>query len=210
MKKHDLPWELCLGGSFNPPHVGHLITARAAAEAGEFDRVRLIVAGQNPHKVNDPEVAPAALRLELTRAAVADDDFFTVDDREVRRDGMSFTADTAEQIRTEQGGGIIHWLIGVDLLPGLPTWHRAEELTAKPATLVQFTVMARGGHRLDIDSLPPTVRHLSESVVAVPRIEISSTDVRRRLREGRSVRYLVPPAVEALLHERRPYVASGM
>ena len=204
MQSAKKPRELCLGGSFNPPHAGHLITARAAAEAGGFDRVRLIVAGRSPHKVADRDVAPAGVRVAMTRAAVDGDPLFLVDDRELRRDGPSFTADTAEALQRERGEGPIHWLIGVDLLSGLPTWHRAAELTADPPTLVQFVVMARGGHRVDAATLPASVQHLAAAIVEVPRVEISSSDIRRRLREGRPIRYLVPPTVEEMARSVYP------
>lgn len=193
------PLELCLGGSFNPIHVGHLITARAAAEAIGASRVRLVVAGTSPHKANDPNVAPAAERVALCRAAVGDDPAFVVDDRETRRPGRSYTADTADELRLEQGGEPVRWLIGADLLAGLPTWHRAAELLADPPGLVRFVVMHRPGNPIDWESLPPAVRHLRRSVVIVPQIDVSSTQLRERIARGQSVRYFVPEPARELL-----------
>ena len=183
--------ELCLGGSFNPVHHGHLITARAAAENLGMSRVRLVVAGDPPHKPHDPSLAPADDRVVMARLAVAGDEYFVVDDREVRRDGPSFTARTAEELAD---AGPIDWLIGSDLLPGLPKWHRAADLLADPPTLVRFHVMARDGDAIDWRGLPPQVRHLEERQVIVPRVDVSATQLRSRLAAGRSVRYLTPDA----------------
>ena len=183
--------ELCLGGSFNPIHHGHLITARAAAENLGMGRVRLVVAGDPPHKPHDPSLAPAHDRVAMARLAVSEDDFFVVDDREVRRDGPSFTARTVEELAHDEP---VDWLIGSDLLPGLPTWHRAADLLADPPRLVRFHVMARDGDAIDWCDLPPQVLHLRQRQVIVPRVDVSATRLRCRLAAGRSVRYLTPDA----------------
>ena len=195
---------LCLGGSFNPLHHGHLICARAAAEAGGYGGVRLIVSARPPHKPADAGVAAAADRVALCRAAVAGDDFFLVDDRETRRAGPSFTSDTARELQRETGDtGPVPWLIGADLLAGLTGWHEAELLLS--GSLVRFVVMRRAGYAIEWDALPPAVARLRESVVGVPQIDISATRVRERLAGGRDVRYLVPDGAAALIRERGMY-----
>lgn len=197
--------EVCFGGSFNPVHVGHLITARAAAESCGASRVRLLVAGTSPHKAGDPDVAPAVDRVALCRAAVDGDPLFVVDDRETRRPGRSFTADTAAELREEQGGQPVRWLIGADLLAGLPTWHRSAELLTDPPSLVQFVVMHRPGTRIHWDELPPAVQHLRGSVVTVPQIDVSSTQLRQRIACGQSIRYLLPETARAHLERAGLY-----
>ena len=184
-------FDLCLGGSFNPVHVGHLAVARHAAEATGHGRVRLVVAGSPPHKPGDPAVIDAAHRVEMCRLAVAGDPLFLVDDREVRRAGPSYTADTAAELAAETGRPP-SWLIGADLLAGLPRWHRADELLAVPPRLVRFVVMNRPGHDIDWPALPEIVRHLAANVVNVPQLHVSATHLRGRVAAGRSVRYLVP------------------
>ena len=191
-----------MGGSFDPPHLGHLITARLAAEAAGFQGVRLVVAARSPFKTGGYASTPD--RLAMTRAAVHGDPFFFVDDRELRRDGPSYTADTASQLRDEMAA-VPAWLIGADLLPGLPRWHRAAELLADPPTLLRFVVMRRPGHPIDWDALPPEVRHLRTSVVEVPQIDLSSTTIRNRVAAGRSIRHMVPDSVADLIDRRNLY-----
>ena len=191
--------ELCFGGSFNPVHIGHLVTARAAAEAGGFDRVRLIPTGTSPFKAGQRKPVSDEDRLAVLDAAVADDPMFVVDPVELGRPGKSFTADTAEQLRGSPpfSGRPIPWLIGADLLPTLDRWHRADELLA--GDLVRFIVMHRAGYPIDWDPLPPAVQKLQSDAVVVPDIEISSSDIRDRLSRGRSVRYLVPDEVLSVI-----------
>ena len=199
---------LCLGGSFNPPHHGHLICARAAAEAAGFQGVRLVVSARPPHKTADAAVVDAAHRVAMCRAAVAGDDFFLVDDREARRAGPSFTAETARELQNDGGhqsadANPVAWLIGADLLAGLTRWNKADLLLS--GSLVRFVVMRRAGYAIEWDVLPPAVRGLREAVVEVPQIDISATLVRERLQQGRDVRYLLPDAVLAYIREQALY-----
>lgn len=196
---------LILGGSFNPPHHGHLITARAVAERAGFRRVRLMVAGAPPHKPGQEDIAPAADRVAMCRAAVAGDPSFEVDDRETRRAGPSYTLLTARELQAEPefAGQAVPWLIGADLLPGLMTWHEAEQLLA--GELVRFVVMARPGSPIDWKGLPPAVAGLRGSVIEAPQIDISATEIRRRVKEGRDIRYLVPEAVRDYIHDQGLY-----
>lgn len=206
------PRLLCLGGSFNPPHLGHFITARAAAEAAGFDGVRLIIAADPPHKPDDPTVISARHRLEMTRRAVSGDaqNRFTwlVDDREIRRGEASYTVLTARELLAEgTSRAPIEWLIGADLLPGLIHWHEAQTLLQ--GDFLRFRIMRRGGYDIDWASLPPPVQGLRDRVVEVPGIEISATDIRRRVAEGRPIRYLVPNAVEQYIIEHGLYGAPA-
>ena len=196
---------LCLGGTFNPPHFGHLITARAAAEHLGLHQVRLVVAGQPPHKPGDPSILATEDRLALCRLAVENDPSFELDDRETRRSGPSFTIETARQLQSEApfGGGPVPWIIGADLLPGLMAWREPERLLA--GDVVQLVVIRRPGHAIDWDSLPQPVRVLESAVVTAPQIDISATDIRRRVREGLDIRYLVPEAVRQYIQTRGLY-----
>ncbi|HEX4124462.1 MAG TPA: nicotinate (nicotinamide) nucleotide adenylyltransferase [Tepidisphaeraceae bacterium] len=191
---------LCLGGSFNPIHHGHLICGRAAAEVAGYQRVALIPSNNPPHKLGDLAPAPAQHRAAMCRLAVAGSDLFTVDERELHRPGPSYTIDTARAL-LDSGSDRVDWLIGSDSLPFLPTWHRAEELVE----LVTFKVMFRPGAKVDWHSLPPKFRALESQVILTPRIDISATDIRQRLGEGRSIDYLVPPAVADYIHTHGLY-----
>jgi len=191
---------LCFGGSFNPIHHGHLICARAAAEAGGFDRVVLIPTAQPPHKPNSSDLAPASDRLEMCRLAALGGDLFVVDDIETKTFGPNFTFDTAAQLKL-RGWREVHWLIGGDMLMYLPKWHRVAELIHQ----VSLVVMARPGTALDWGSLPPDLRFLADHVVPTPLIDISASEIRRRVAAGLSIDYLCPPAVCEYIHRRGLY-----
>lgn len=201
------PSLLCLGGSFNPLHVGHLITARAAAEAGGFGGIRLVVAGDPPHKPRHPGLISAHHRLEMTRRAVAGADtrfHWLVDDREIRRAGPSYTVLTArELIESGSSPEPVDWLIGADLLPGLTQWHEARTLLQ--GSVVRFWVMRRGGFDINWSHLPPAVQSLRERVVEVPRIDISATTIRRRINARQSIRFLVPEVVDQYILDHNLY-----
>ena len=136
-------------------------------------------------------MASAGHRLAMCRLAVQGDPLFEVDDLELTRSGPSYTIETARQLR-RRGWNDVHWLIGADTVPLLPDWHEPDALLQE----VTFVVMARPGHVLDWPMLPAYLQALANNVVAAPLIEISASDIRRRLAAGRPIRYLTPPPVE--------------
>jgi len=181
---------ICLGGSFNPVHHGHLLCARAAAESLETQGVALVVSGIAPHKLRQSDLAPAEHRLEMCRLAVAGAAGFEIDDREIHRGGPSYTIETVRQLK-QSGWDEVIWLIGADLLAGLPTWHQPQALLAE----ARLFLMARPGWRFDWASLPPAFQILRQQVVQVPQIDISATEIRRRVAAGQPIDYLTPPGV---------------
>ncbi len=191
---------LCLGGSFNPIHVGHVVCARFAAEAAGFDGVRLIPSAANPHK-RDANLASAENRLAMINAAVGNDPFFLVDPIETRRGGTSFTFDTASALIDAGEPSPISWLIGTDLLARLHTWHRFDELMR----IVTFVVMKRAGQVVSFESYDTRVRALCRTIVEVPQIEISSTLVRDRVAANKPIDGLVHPAVEKFIRNLELY-----
>ena len=194
---------LCFGGSFNPIHYGHLRCAQAVAEKAGYEKVILIPTGQPPHKRDADAasaLAPAADRLAMCRRAISGLPPFDVSDIETRHAGLSFTIDTAQRLRG-QGWEEVHWLIGADMLLYLPQWHRPDDLLRE----VHFVVMARQGWDIDWDAVPQSIRHLRDHVVEVPQVDISGTDVRRRVRQGLPIDHLVPPEVAAYIAERGLY-----
>jgi nicotinate-nucleotide adenylyltransferase len=195
-----------LGGSFDPIHLGHLILAETARESLELDRVLFVPSRVPPHK-RGKRLAPPADRLRMVQLATEGHPPFEPTDVELRRDGPSYSIDTVRELRRASGETWdIHFLIGADTLPELPTWHRIAEL----AELCKFVPFARPGQSLD--DLAPLEAVLSEDQIAaiagrcqpMPLIGISSTAIRRRVREGRSIRYLVPEPV------RRYILAGGL
>jgi nicotinate-nucleotide adenylyltransferase len=186
---------LCLGGSFNPIHHGHLICARSVAETAGFQKVLLIPSGQPPHKTQAADLAGASDRLNMCRlaigaAAATSSVFFELSDIEIGRAGPSYTIDTVRQMQAN-GTSPVHWLIGADMLNFLPNWHQPAALLAE----VQFLIMRRPGFNIEWDKLPPEFIPLKKNLVNAPRIDISSTDIRRRIQAGLSINYLTPPAV---------------
>ena len=184
---------LCFGGTFNPIHHGHLLCARAVAEASGFDRVTLIPSGDPPHKNSPSEamsIAPAKDRLAMCRLATEGDPFFETSDIELLRSGPSYTIDTARELK-RQGWPGVAWLIGGDTIAKLPTWHEPLALLAE----IQFVVMGRPNSPLDWSTIPKPYQVLRTGLVVAPLIEISASEIRSRIQDGRSVRYLTPDDV---------------
>jgi nicotinate-nucleotide adenylyltransferase len=177
------------GGTFDPVHHAHLILAREALEQLELDEVIFVPAAASPHKL-DAQATPAAIRLEMLRAAIAGEPRFRVDDRELRRPPPSFTIDTIEQFIEADPACEISYFIGSDNLPRLHTWHRIDDLER----LVRFVVLERGS------AAPP-----SEHLTIRRLIDISATEVRNRVATGGSIRYLVPSAVEEIIRRHQLY-----
>jgi nicotinate-nucleotide adenylyltransferase len=190
--------KLFLGGSFNPIHLGHLICARAAAESIGAPSVVLIPTGVPPHKQSAKDIASPQDRLEMARRAIENIPRFEVDDREIRRPGPSYTIQTARELR-QSGIDRVNWLIGADMLNTLPTWHEPAALLAE----VHFIIMARPGSAMNWESLPPEYARLRDHVVQVPRIDISATEIRRRIKAGLPIDFLTPPGVCRYIEDRK-------
>lgn len=192
---------LCFGGSFNPIHHGHLLCARAVAEKAGFEKVVLIPSANPPHKPGATDLAPAADRIHMCRlAARGQPELFDVDDVETRLPGPSYTIETVRTLK-ERGWGQVFWLIGADMLRYLPQWHQPLRLMEE----VTFVVMARPGWVLDWEEMPEAYRKLRANVVEAPRIELSATEIRERVRGGRSIAYLTPDEVTDYIAERGLY-----
>jgi nicotinate-nucleotide adenylyltransferase len=161
----------------------------------------LIPSAQPPHKPAHANLAPPQDRLRMCQLAVHGSATFVVDEIELKRTGPSYTIDTAAELKRKYGWPEVHWLIGADMLNYLPKWHRAEELLRE----VHFVVMARPGFEFDWHNLSAAFQHLREQVVEAPRIDISSTQIRDRVRTGLSIEFLTPAPVVEHLRERRLY-----
>jgi len=138
--------------------------------------------------------------LAMCQAAVAGDPLFTVETIEVNRPGPSFTLDTARQLRL-QGWTEVDWLIGADMALTLPSWHQAVPLLSE----VNFLIMARLGSTLDLRALPIPFHGLASHIVAAPEIDISSSEIRRRIMAAQSIEYLTPPAVARYIKDHGLY-----
>jgi len=195
------------GGSFDPVHIGHLWIAESALEKLQLDEVRWIPAATSPLKQHGP-VAPDQDRLQMVRLAVSGSSKHVVDDREIVRGDVSYTVDTLDQIRSENPDADIFLIIGSDSLASFGKWHDPERLL----TLASLAVVQRGGEPpvdfsvLDGLASPAIVEACRESVVDMPVIELSSTELRNRIAEGRSVRFRLPRSVEAMVEAQKLYV----
>ncbi|MGH2876292.1 MAG: nicotinate-nucleotide adenylyltransferase [Solirubrobacteraceae bacterium] len=181
-----------LGGTFNPPHLGHLVCAQEAYRELGLDRVLLIPTGVPPHKAMPCEPGPEH-RLALCRLAVDGDPRLEVSDIELRREGPSYTVDTLQVLSTRTPTDEHFLILGGDIAAGMPGWHRPERVLelatvavagrrgTSRAAIVRAIGGLRGGERCTFFSMPP--------------IGISSTMVRRRARAGQPIRYFVPDAV---------------
>jgi nicotinate-nucleotide adenylyltransferase len=195
-----------LGGTFNPPHIGHLVCAQEAYREFELDRVLLIPARIPPHKPVEHEPG-AHHRLELCRVAVVDDDRFEVSELELRRDGPSYTVDTLKELSTEAPNNELFLIVGGDIAAGLPRW-REPERVLDLATL--SIAKRRGTARSSIDTALGGLRGGDRArFFDMPRIGVSSTMVRRRVLSGQPIRYLVPDAVRAYIERHGLYLNEG-
>jgi len=189
------------GGTFDPIHLGHLILAEQCREACKLDRVWFVVAGAPPHKRGDR--TPVTHRIEMARIAIAGHQGFEVSDLEARRPGPHYSVETLEAVHRERPGDELFFLIGTDSLVDLPSWRDPAGI-ARLATIV--VVNRPGMVEVDPSLLPsfgPGTRDLL--FVTIPSIGIASKDLRQRLGERRTIRYMVPRAVEAYIEAQRLY-----
>jgi len=189
-----------LGGSFNPPHVGHLAVASDAAAALELEQVLFVPAAAPPHKEVADDV-PAAVRLEMTRLAVDDDERFAASGVEIEL-GLRFTSDTLAALAARLPGRELVFIGGSDTLLQLATWHEPEAILERARLVV---ALRPGDEQTAVERA--VARWGRDRVTMLPSvaIDVSSSMVRARVRAGRPVRYLVPRSVERFIEERGLY-----
>lgn len=184
-----------LGGTFDPPHIGHLVMATSVREALGLDVVILMVAGDPWQKTAAEGVSPASDRLAMTQAAAQGVEGLEVSDAEVRRGGPTYTVETLEALSRQHPGAELFWILGADAARGLDTWHRHEDLMS----LCTIVVVDRPGALMEV----PEGIHVS--FVESPRLEVSSTELRARAAAGRSLDFLVPPGAISVIRQRGLY-----
>lgn len=177
------------GGTFDPIHHAHLILARQAIETLDLHKVILVPAAISPLKKAAP-VASGELRFEMLQAAIQGEPEFEVNDCELLRPPPSYTIETVEEIRRRECDATIYCLIGEDNVEQLPRWHRFDELQKS----VRFVVLDRSGEQPS-HSYPLIHR----------RIDISATEIRQRVAQNESIRYLVPDSVEKIIQREKLY-----
>lgn len=192
------------GGTFDPVHYGHLVLAEQCREQCDLDQVWLIPSHQSPHKTG-ATTSPGRARLEMLRLATAGAPDFVVSDLEIRRGGVSFTVDTLQQLHDEDPSRELFFLIGADSLYDLPTWREPQRI----AELATIVAVNRGDRPLpDAANLHATLgQSLAQRVklVTMPGIDLSGSNIRRRVHAGRSIRFLTPRAVEMYISQHGLY-----
>jgi len=190
------------GGTFDPPHFGHLIVAQDAAERLSLDRLLFVVAALPPHKLGE-DLAPSELRLQMVREAVARNSLLGVSDVELTREGPSYSVDTLRHYRSELPEAELIFLIGADQLAEFHEWQEPEAV-GQLATLV--AVARKGVYPQEVPPLdmPHGIR-VEFKQIEVTRVDISSTEIRERVRSGRSIQYMVPREVRTIIESNRLY-----
>ena len=184
-----------MGGTFDPIHFGHLATAEAVREIFSLDEILFIPAARPPHKL-DRSITAEHHRLTMTKLATRSNKFFRVSDMELQRTGLSYTLDTVNELHKIFGQSTeLFFIIGADSLADLSKWHAARELVAK----CHFIATTRQGVDVDFSAVEKffgkvALEHIHR--VTTPGLEISSTDIREKIRQRRSIKYLVPEVVE--------------
>lgn len=187
-----------MGGTFNPIHYGHLLAAQEAWQRFELDKVIFVPSAQPPHK-QKPDVC-AKHRYKMIQMAINNNEHFIISDIEITRKGMSYSEDTIRAFKEIYGDeNRLYFIIGADAIAELNTWKNVENLPS----LCQFIAVNRPGYQLSIEKRWLSCTHLLE----IPEVNISSTQIRQRIKEGKSIRYLIPQEVERYIEEHSLYKA---
>ncbi len=192
-----------LGGTFDPPHIGHLVIAQEAMAYLQLSQVVFVPTRYPPHKPTQ-DLTPIDLRLEMVRLAIARNPRFTLSRVDVDREGPTYTVDTIRLLRRQYDEKTeLYFIMGMDSLVNLPTWHRPEELIH----LCWLAVLNRPGYRVNLDELEKILPGVRDRVILIPSpsLEVSATDLQRRVQNGEPIDHLVPEPVAAAIYEHGLY-----
>ena len=183
-----------LGGTFDPPHIGHLILAQCALEYFQFDRVIFIPANKQPHKLDQP-ISAGKIRLEMLKLALADDKHFEISAIELDDDSVSYTCQTLHKLKALYPKYELYFIMGGDNITDIQTWKNPEEifLLAEVVAAHRPAFPAEGEHAGQIKLFP------------MPQIEISSTAIRENVKQGKAIKYLVADSVEKYIIKHNLY-----
>ncbi len=196
-----------IGGTFDPTHYGHVAAAEEARVRVNLEKVLFAVAALPPHKL-DEEVTPVEHRLAMVQLGIFSNPDFELSRVDVDRSGPSYTVDTISILQEQWGQGTeMFFILGLDSLVEVPTWHQPERLIQ----LCHLVAVARPGFEVDMRQLEDSVPGISSRVeiIGMPEVDISSSDLQRRVREGLPIRYQVPEEVERYIREHRLYQQSA-
>jgi nicotinate-nucleotide adenylyltransferase len=188
-----------LGGTFDPPHLAHLIAGEMAVEAFALDKLLFIPANVPPHKAGQP-ITSAEHRFAMTKLAVRGNEQFEVSGIELERPAPSYMIDTIREVQEQLKPESVFLFIGLDQFAAFESWNKYEDILRE----AQVVVMARPSH--DVEKISPSLRKQVQ-FLSIPQLEISSTDIRARVQAGKPIRYLVPDEVREYIREHRLYQA---
>jgi nicotinate-nucleotide adenylyltransferase len=181
------------GGTFDPPHLGHLILASEARNQLRLTRLLWVLTPHSPHKLGN-SLTEISQRLEMVQCAIADEQTFELSTIEFERPAPQYTVDTLEILKRQNPAADLILLMGADALRGLTSWHRPADLVA---ICREIGVMRRPGESIPLSTLEAVLHGIKDKVrfVEAPLLQISSREVRRRIAEGLEYRYFLPPAI---------------
>ncbi len=192
-----------LGGTFDPIHFGHLVAAEEVRAQLALDRVVFVPAGLPPHKLTEA-ITAVEHRLAMVKLAIASNPYFTVSGVDIDRFGPCYTVDTMQLLRDDWGSGVeLYFIMGSDSLADIPTWHQPQRLIR----LCRLAAVERPGYRVDMEQLERLLPGITARThfVNSPQLDISSTDLQRRVREGLPIKYQVPEVVEDYIYQHGLY-----
>ncbi len=195
-----------LGGTFDPIHFGHLLIGEVLGEELSLDTVLLVPAESPPHKPTQP-VTPAHHRKRMCELAASDNPRFSVSDLDLNGSRQSYTVDLLDRAAATYPNAALYFLMGTDSLRDLPTWYHTERI----AQLARIGAANRPGFKFDLATLVEKLPHFRDRVelVHAPGLQVSATELRERIRTGRSIRYLTPDSVRCYIVERGLYLTES-
>ena len=185
-----------MGGTFDPIHVGHLMIAEAVWDEYKLDKVLFIPAANPPHK--NSVTTSARHRFNMTLLATCSNPHFEVSSIEMERSGPSYTIDTIKELKKIYGEDTeFFFIVGADCINELPTWYKIDELLS----ICKFIATKRPSYKLDLQTIQPQLNNLNITLLQTPELEISSTDIRQRIKKGYSIQYITTEQVQQYIRK---------
>ncbi len=189
-----------MGGTFNPIHQGHLVAAEFICDEFKLNEVLFVPSGKPPHKDNN-KIASPEHRWMMTVLATASNEHFSVSSLEIDRVGESYTRDTILQLKKIYPQKTqCYFITGADAIAEISSWHRTEDLSR----ITKFIAASRPGYELDMKSIDSRFQQCTY-LIEIPALTISSTEIRKRIREGKTIKYLLPEPVEKYIFKNKLY-----
>lgn len=189
-----------MGGTFNPIHQGHLVAGEVIWDEFKLDEVLFVPSGKPPHKDED-EIASPEHRWMMTVLAIVANEHFSASSIEIKRKGESYTYDTILELEKIYGKDTeCYFITGADAIAEISMWHKADNLPE----LTKFIAVSRPGYKLEMEKIDPCFRRCTY-FVEVPALAISSTEIRKRIKRGQTIKYLLPEAVEKYIYKNHLY-----